>query len=93
MYLILLCGILVLVILVIVIWVAYAVSAAYQQTLTLTIPFDETYRYVPNLNKDLKYKIDSIKVTITGSLKKDSLSGGTITPGTRIKEVIFMKIS
>jgi len=88
MYLALLCGILVLVILVILIWVAYCVSAAYQQTITITVPFDETYRYVPNLNKDWKYKIDYVKVTVTGSIKKDSLSGATITPGGRIKEVL-----
>ncbi|CAH6421729.1 Hypothetical protein HVR_LOCUS1369, partial [uncultured virus] len=68
--------------------VAYAISAAYQQTLTVTILFDETYRYVPNLNKDRKYKLDSIKITITGSIKRDSLSGATITPGARIKEIV-----
>lgn len=92
MYLLILCGILVIIILAILIWVAYSVSAAYQQTITLTVPFDETYRYVPNLNKDLKYKIDSVKVTITGSLKKDSLSGSTITPGSRIKDVLLENI-
>ena len=88
MYLIILCGVLVLLALVVVIWVAYSVSAAYQQTVTLTLPFDETYRYVPNLNKDLKYKIDSIKVVITGSIKKDSLSRGTITLGSRVRELL-----
>jgi Na+-transporting methylmalonyl-CoA/oxaloacetate decarboxylase gamma subunit len=92
MYLALLCGILVLAILIILIWVAYSVSAAYQQTITITVPFDETYRYVPNLNKDLKYKVNSIKVTVTGSIKKDSLSAATITPGSRIKEIIHSNI-
>ena len=83
---------LVLVIIVIILWVAYSLSAAYQQTLTISLPFHETYRYVPNLNKYVKYKIDSIKVTITGSLKKDSLSGSTIAPASRIKQSIHDNI-
>jgi len=66
----------------------YAVSASYQQTLVITIPFEDTYRYVPNLNKDHKYKIDSIKITVTGSIKKDSLNGSTITPASRLKELV-----
>lgn len=81
-------GLIVLVVLIIIVWIAYAVSAAYQQSLTLTIPFDETYRYVPNLNKEHKFKIDSIKITITGSIKRDSLSGSTIAPGSRIKDLV-----
>ena len=92
MYLALLCGTLILVILIILIWVAYSFSAAYQQTITITLPFDETYRYVPHLNKYLKYKIDSLKVTVTGSIKKDSLSYGTITPSSHIKDIIHKNI-
>lgn len=88
MYLVILFALLLIVVIVIVVWIAYSVSAAYQQTLTLTIPFDETYRYVPNLNKDHKFKLDSIKVTITGTIKKDSLLGSTIVPSDRIKDVI-----
>lgn len=71
-----------------VIWIAYSVSAAYQQTLTITIPFDETYRYIPNLNKDHKYKLDSIKITVTGSIKKDSALGSTIVPSSQIKNIV-----
>lgn len=92
MYLALLCGILVLAILIILIWLAYSVSAAYQQTLTFSLPFNETYRYIPHLNKDTKYKIDTIKVTITGSLKRDSLSAATITPSSRIKNLLLENI-
>lgn len=88
MYPVILFALLLIVIIVIVVWIAYSVSAAYQQTLTLTIPFDETYRYVPNINKDHKFKLDSIKVTITGTIKKDSLLDSTIVPSDRIKNVI-----
>ena len=73
---------------VIVIWIAYLVSAAYQQTLTITVPFYETYRYTPNLNKDYKFKLDTIKLTVTGSIKNNSISGSTISPGSKLKEVI-----
>lgn len=88
MYLPLLAALLILVMIVIVIWVAYSVSAAYQQTLTITVPFEETYRYAPSLNKDHKFKLETIKLTVTGAIKKDSIAGSTISPGSRIKEVI-----
>lgn len=88
MYLVILFALLLIVVLVIVVWVAYSVSAAYQQTLTITIPFNETYRYVPSLNRDHKFKLESIKVTITGTIKKDSVLGSTIVPSDRIKDVI-----
>lgn len=88
MYLIILFGLIALLALIIIILTAYSVSAAYQQTLTISIPFEETYRYVPNINKDHKFKLNSIKITVTGSIKKDSQSGSTITPGNRVKEVV-----
>lgn len=88
MYLVILLALLIIVVIVIVIWVAYSVSAAYQQTLTITVPFEETYRYVPNLNKDHKFKLDSINVTITGTIKKDSLLGSTIVPGDHVRDLI-----
>lgn len=76
------------VVIVIIIWVAYSVSAAYQQTLTVTLPFEDTYRYIPSLNKDHKYKLDSIKVTVTGRIKKDINLSSTIVPGDKVKQVI-----
>ena len=85
MYLVILFGLFILAAIITVVWIAYSVSAAYQQTLTITLPFEETYRYIPSLNKEHKFKLDSIKVTVTGSLKKDF---GTIVPGNRIKNVI-----
>lgn len=66
----------------------YYRSAAFQQSLTITIPFEETYRYVPNLNQHQNYKIDTIKVVVTGAIKKNSASGATITPGDKIKHII-----
>src|SRR3989304_9555146 len=88
MYLILLCGLLVLVVLIVIVWIAYCVSAAYQQTLTITIPFENTYRYVPNLNREHKYEINSIKITVAGSIKRSSRVNSTITPSSKIKELI-----
>lgn len=81
-------GLLGVIILVIVIWVAYSVTAAYQQTLTITLPFDETYRYVPTLDQERNYKLDYIKVTVTGSIKKEADSMSTIVPSTYIKDLI-----
>lgn len=68
-----------------VVWIAYMVSATHQQTLTVTLPFEETYRYIPNLNEEDKFKLDSIKVTVTGSIKKDST---TIAPKKVINNII-----
>src|SRR5438128_1858251 len=92
MYLIILCGVLILTILIIITWIAYTIAVTFQQTLTLTIPFEDTYRYVPNLNRDEKYKLDFIKVKITGALKKDSANNSTITPSAKVKNVIYDNI-
>lgn len=92
MSIIILFALLIIVVIIIVIWVAYSVSAAYQQTLSITVPFDETYRYIPNLNKDHKFKLDSIKVTITGTIKKDSILSSTIVPASHVKQLIHENI-
>lgn len=76
------------IILVIVLWVAYSVTAAYQQTLTITVPFQDTYRYVPTLDKENKFKIDYIEVTVTGSIKKKNDNFATIVPSSYIQNVI-----
>jgi len=81
-----------LVLVVVIICIAYSVSAAYQQTLTITVPFQETYRYAPSLNKDYKFKLEAIKLTVTGSIKKDSVAGSTISPGSRIKDIILENV-
>lgn len=80
--------VLVIIVVALIITFIYHRSAAFQQSLTITIPFEETYRYVPNLNRDHKYKIDSIKITVTGAIKRNSSSGATITPGDKIKDLI-----
>lgn len=85
-YLIVLIAVILFIVLIVVVWLAYSVTAAFQQTLTLTVPFDETYRYAPNLNKQHKFKLDSIKVTVTGSIKKDA--GFTISPGALIRQLV-----
>lgn len=90
MYLII--GMLIIIIMIIITWVAYAISVTYQQTLTLTIPFEDTYRYVPNLNKNEKYKLDTIKVKVTGALKKDVHANSTITPSAKIRNAVYETI-
>lgn len=92
MYLIILLILLAIIVIIVVVWIAYSVSAAYQQTLTIAMPLEETYRYVPNLNREHKFKLDTIKITVTGSIKKDSLVGATIVPSNRIKEIILENI-
>lgn len=77
-------------IIVVIIWVAYSVSAAYQQTFTIKVPFEETYRYVPALNEVHKFKLDNIKVTVAGSIRKKTPA--IITPGHEITAVIKEQI-
>ena len=88
MYLVVIFTILAIMVMITVIWIAYSISAAYQQTITITIPFEETYRYIPNLNKNHKFKLDTIKVTVTGAIKKETVLGSTIVPGSHIKDFI-----
>lgn len=76
----------------VVIWVAYSISVTYQQTLTFTIPFENTYRYNPSLNKERKHKLDFIRVTVAGTIKRDSLSGSTIVPGNMVTNMIHENI-
>ncbi len=78
-------ALLIIIAIIVIIWIAYSVSATHQQILTITLPFKDTYRYIPNLNNDDKFKLDAIKITVTGSIKKDS---STIIPKTKIKDII-----
>lgn len=88
MYLLIIVGILVVIIITILLWLAFSLSAAYQQTLSIEVPFEETYRYVPNFNTDKKYKINKIKVEVTGKLKLESATSATITPGIKVQQLI-----
>lgn len=59
----------------------YHRTAANQQTISLTIPFDTTYRYVPMLEPEKKFKVDTIKVTIT-------TPGSSVTPAASIRRMV-----
>lgn len=87
-YLAVLCGILVVIILIILLWLAFSLSAAYQQTLTVDVPFVDTFRYIPHLNTEKRYPLDKIKVDVTGTLKKDSDTLSTVTPSSRVHDFI-----
>lgn len=87
-YLIAIICLVLLVVVMIIIWVCYGVYAAKQQTVSLSVPFEESYRYVPHINKDKKYKLDSIKIKVTGSIKRDAQNNSTITLGSRIKQLV-----
>lgn len=89
MYLSILVIILILIVLVVIIWVAYATTPSQQQTLSVSVPFDETYRYIPSLNTHEKFKIDSIKLTVMGSIKKDT---ETIVLMSQLKDLVREKI-
>lgn len=75
-----------------VIWIAYSVSVTYQQTLTFTVPFENTFRYNPRLNGDRNHKLDFIRVTVTGTIKRDQALGSTIVPGDTITNTIHENI-
>ena len=76
----------VLLLVIIVVWIAYSVSAAYQQTFTIKLPFEETYRYVPSLDARNKFKLESIKISVVGSIRKKV--SAVITPGDKIAEIV-----
>ena len=84
MHLKILIGMVVLIILIALLTFIYHRTAAYQQTLTITMPFEDTYRYVPGLDPEKKFKLDRIKVTITGMLK----TGAEITPGDKVRQIL-----
>jgi 6-pyruvoyl-tetrahydropterin synthase len=86
MYYYIIVGILIVLIIIIVVYVAYTVSAAYQQTLSVTIPFVDTYR--STLNNKNTMKLDTIKITVSGNIKNDFIRPGVITLGDEIKEII-----
>lgn len=80
----------ILLIIVVIVWIAYSVSAAYQQTFTIKIPFDETYRYVPSLDLQHKFKLQSIKVSVTGAIRKKI--SALIIPGDKVAEIVRAQI-
>ena len=75
----------VLIILIISVWVAYSITAAYQETLSVTVNFNNTYRYINMGTLTSRYKLDSVKITVTGSIKKNT---GLITTGQELKNAI-----
>lgn len=75
---------------IIIVWIAYSISAAYQQTFTIKIPFEETYRYVPSLDLQNRFKLDCIKISVTGSIHKKV--SALITPGDKIIEIAQQQI-
>lgn len=49
----------------IIIWIAYSYSAAYQNTITMTLPMMDTSYYI----NGMQYPITSISLTISGKMK------------------------
>jgi 6-pyruvoyl-tetrahydropterin synthase len=91
-YLIILLALVIVIILALVVWVAYSVTVAYQQTLVTTSRFTDTYRHVPKLHGLKKAQLDSIKVTVTGRIKKSGPSGPIIALGEEIKKIVQEQI-
>lgn len=56
--------VIILIAIIVVILLAYALSTSYEQTITMSIPFVESYRYLDKL-----YKINTMEITITGKIK------------------------
>lgn len=63
--------------------IAYTYTAAYQQTLSAKVPFDNTYLYGQNLEN---IKIDYVKIVVTGNIKHSPTL--TIIDGNLLKELI-----
>lgn len=57
-----------------IVYLAYYVSAAHQQTVSISLPFQETYRYH---NEDIQ-QLDEIKITVTGKLKNNIISDSNL---------------
>lgn len=91
-YLAIICGILVVIIIIILVWLAYSLSAAYQQTVTVEVAFHDTYRHVANFNTERKYRVDRIKVDVTGKLKKDFASADTVSPGAKLRQLLIKEV-
>jgi energy-coupling factor transporter transmembrane protein EcfT len=88
LYIIILLILLAVAVIAMVIWIAYSVSVTYQQTLTFTVPFENTFRYNPHLNRGHNHKLDFIRVTVAGTIKRDPTLGSTIVPGDIITNTI-----
>jgi len=85
MYIIILSSIIILIILIITIWIAYSVSAAYQQTLSLNLKFNDTFRYY----NTTFFKLDSIRVKITGKINdKGLITNSTLFNNLLLNEII-----
>lgn len=82
----------VIIILALVLWIAYSVTVAYKQTLTVECNFNNTYRHVPNLHTNKKSQLNTIKVTVTGRIKKNGSDGPIIALGSEIKKIIQEQI-
>lgn len=81
----------------IVLIIAYSFSSTYQQTITITLPFNNTYKYIPNLlsqGNNSKQQLDKITVVVTGSIKKNknNINNSVISPSNSIKELLQKNI-
>ncbi len=92
----------VLIALILIVWAAYSFTAAYQQTLTIEIPFENTYRYINHpidnsanqhcnhdkldITTNNEEEIISMKIIVTGSMKSEN---DMICPSNTIKQFIY----
>lgn len=84
--------ILIIVIILLIIWLVYISSVAYRETLTVEVPFQSTYRYVPYLSKNKLHKLETIKIKVAGALKKNINNLGCITLAENVKSIINFNI-
>lgn len=84
--------ILIIIIILLIIWLVYISSVAYRETLTVEVPFENTYRYVPYLSKNKLHKLETIKIKVAGALKKNINNSGCITLADDIKSIIKFNI-
>jgi len=81
-----------LIIIAMIIWVAYCLTPCYQQTITAKSSFQNTYRYIPYFNSDKLYKLDKIKIIVTGSIKKNQEHLSAIVPSLSLNQILDEQI-
>ena len=70
-------------------WIAYSLTPAYQQTLTIDVPFTNTYRCVSTTDGSInsKSQIDHVKVKIAGLMRRNAKQ--TIIPAENLKHIVI----
>lgn len=87
-YIITILIVLILVVVALIIWISYCLVPTYQQTIAVKLNFENTYRYIPHFNEKILYKLDNIKVVVTGCQKKHRQLSSSIISSLALETII-----